>query len=237
MINTDLIMLGWMRTAEEVGFYSAAQNLSNFFYTLAALFATSIFPIMTKLAEKPKEEFKNLLEKMLRISLLISMPIAIGGIILGKEITLLIYGQNYLAATAPFQILLLTLFIIPPSIIVSNSLLACGQQKKFITFSLIGAVGNITFNFLLIPLFGTAGCAFSTLITQILANAFIWNEMKQVSDFSILNKIKKILFASLTMAVYLLLAKSFGIPLIINGLLALPVYFGSLKLLKEELIV
>ena len=237
MINTDLIMLGWMRTAEEVGFYSAAQKPIQFFYTLAALFATSIFPIMTKLAEKPKEEFKNLLEKMLRISLLISMPIAIGGIILGKEITLLIYGQNYLAATAPFQILLLTLFIIPPSIIVSNSLLACGQQKKFITFSLIGAVGNITFNFLLIPLFGTAGCAFSTLITQILANAFIWNEMKQVSDFSILNKIKKILFASLTMAVYLLLAKSFGIPLIINGLLALPVYFGSLKLLKEELIV
>ena len=60
--------------------------------------------------------------------------------------------------------------------------------------------------------------------------------MKQVSDFSILNKIKNT-FASLTMAVYLLLAKSFGIPLIINGLLALPVYFGSLKLLKEELIV
>ena len=236
MINTDLIMLGWMRTAEEVGFYSAAQKPIQFFYTLAALFATSIFPIMAKLAEKPKGEFKNLLEKMLSISLLISIPAAVGGIILGKEITLLIYGQKYLAAAAPFQILLLTLFVIPPSIIISNSLLACGQQKKFIAFSLIGALGNVAFNFLLIPFFGMAGCAFSTLITQIMANAFIWNKMKKISDFSIFNKIKKILLASLFMAAYLWAAKSFGTPLILNSLLALLVYFGSLKLLKEELV-
>ena len=150
-------MLGWMRTAEEVGFYSAAQNLSNSF-TPVALFATSIFPIMTKLAENRKKNSK----------------------FAGKNAPYLSYlhanshRRNYSRKRNYFVYLRPELsrgncaipnpasdFIYNSSFYNSKQFFArCGQQKKFITFSLIGAVGNITFNFLLIPLFGTADALF-----------------------------------------------------------------------------
>jgi O-antigen/teichoic acid export membrane protein len=233
MINTDLIMLGWLRTAEEVGFYSVAQKPIQLFYTLAAIFATSLFPALSKLtAPENKEGFKNLLEKSLRISLTFAAPLAFGGIILSNQIINLLFGESYSPASTAFQILLLTLIIIFPSIIISNSLLAYNQQKKFIKFSVLGALGNIFFNFLLIPFWGIAGCAVSTIFTQLIANAFIWKKMQETNPFSIAGKIKNIVLASAAMIIAVWLLKIFNLPIFIIIPVGAIVYLGGLKLLK-----
>ena len=238
MINTDLIMLGWLRTPAEVGFYSAAQKPILLLYTLAALFATSLFPTLTKMASEAKENFKELLEKSLKTTLLIAVPTAIGGILLAPEIILTLYGKEYLPAVQSFQILLLTLLIIFPSIIISNSLLAYNQQKKFVGFSMLGAIGNVIFNWILIAPLGIVGCAISTLITQIIANAFIWKKMKEVNNFSIFNKLGKIILASLIMAVAVWIMNSYGSPIIFTIPVAILIYFNLLiKGFKEELLV
>jgi len=238
MINTDLIMLGWLRSPAEVGFYSAAQKPILLLYTLAALFATSLFPTLTKIATGAKEDFKELLEKSLKIALLVAIPTAIGGILLAPEIIFLLYGSEYLPATLSFRILLPTLIIIFPSIIISNSLLAHNQQKKFVGFSILGAIGNIMFNWILIIPFGIAGCAISTLLTQIIANAFIWQKMKEVNDFSIFNKLKKIICASSVMAIAAWTLNYSGSPVLLTIPAAIIIYFALLtKTFKEELLV
>ena len=239
MINTDLIMLGWMRTPAEVGFYSAAQKPVMLLYTLASLFAISLFPTLTKLAAETKDGFRILLEKSLKITFLVAIPITIGGILLAPEIISLLYGNEYLPAILSFRILLLTLLIIFPSVIISNSLLAYNQQNKFIGFSLLGAFGNILFNWILIIPFGIAGCAVATLFTQIIANMFIWKKMKEVNDFSVFNnKLRKILLASLIMAAIIWILNSFGSPIILTIPVAILVYFNLLiKKFKEELFV
>ncbi len=234
MINTDLIMLGWMRPPEEIGFYSAAQKPIQLLYTMAGLFATSLFPIISRLSgEDQPNRLKYILEKTITASLFVAIPTAIVGLPLSGEIMGLLYGSEYLPAARTFQILLLTLLIIFPSVIVSNSLLAQNQQKKFIGFSLIGAVGNIFFNFLLIPKFGIAGSAISTLITQILANAFIWNKMNSVISFRIHDKIGKVTFASLICAGIAALIQSAGSPVLLTIFISAGFYFSILFLIKE----
>lgn len=236
MINTDLIMIGWMRSADEVGFYSAAQKPVQVFYTIASLFAVSIFPALTKTLKDSLEKGGRILERAVSMSLLVAIPLSLGGIILGGQIIALLFGSQYLTATASFQILMLTILIIFPSVIVSNSILAHEQQKNFIVFSLIGAIGNIVFNFLLIPSFGIAGASASTVITQILANYFIWKKMQSVNPFSVLPNIKKIIFAGVIMAASTLILKYIGTPLLINILISVGVYFLILKLQKEKLL-
>lgn len=237
MINTDLLMLGWMRTPAEVGFYSAAQKPIQILYTLAALFAASLFPSLTRSASEAIEKSKSLLEKSLSVSLFAAAPITLGGIILSKELMVTIFGAEYAPAIPAFQVLLLTLLIIFPSVIISNNLLAHGQQKKFVGFSALGAIGNLLFNFLLIPPLGILGCTLSTLITQIIANSFIWIKMKEVVNFSLLGKIKKILAASLISAIAIFLLKISGVNLFLNIFIGAAIYLLILKLLKEELLL
>jgi O-antigen/teichoic acid export membrane protein len=236
MINTDLIMIGWMRSADDVGFYSAAQKPVQVFYTIASLFAVSIFPALTKTLKDNLEKGGKILEQAVSMSLLAAIPLSLGGMILANQIINLVFGAQYLAATASFQILMLTLLIIFPSVIVSNSILAHGQQKNFVAFSLIGAGGNIVFNFLLIPVWGIAGASISTVLTQIIANYFIWKKMQSVNPFSVLPNIKKMIIAGLSMAIFTYIFKIGGISLLLNVPLSAAIYFLALKLQREKLL-
>ncbi len=237
MINTDLIMLGWMRAPEEIGFYSAAQKPIQLLYAMAGLFATSLFPMISKLShEHQPNQLRNILEKTITASLFVAIPTAVVGLPLGGEIIGFLFGQKYLPATQAFQILLLTLMIIFPSVIISNSLLAQNQQKKFIAFSMIGAIGNIVFNFILIPGFGIAGSAVSTLITQIIANAFIWHKLQSIVNFTVLNKTVKIIAASAVCAVLAIFLQSLHWPVLLNILTAASAYLLILSAMKEEVL-
>ncbi len=236
MINTDLIMLGWMRSAEDVGFYSAAQKPIQVFYTIASLFAVSIFPALTKSLKDGLEGGKKILEKAVSMSLLIAIPLSFGGIILGDQIINLLFGAQYQFATLSFQILMLTILIIFPSIIVSNSILAHEKQKNFITFSLIGAVGNIFFNILLIPHLGIAGASISTVVTQLISNYFIWHKMQSTNPFSVWPNIQKIIIAAILMAMFTFLFKISGFALLTNVPISIVIYFAVLKIQKEKLL-
>lgn len=236
MINTDLLMIGWMRSANEVGFYSAAQKPVQVFYTIASLFAVSIFPALTKTLKDSLEKGGRILEKAVSMSLLAAIPLSLGGIILGDQIINLVFGSQYLPAAASFQILMLTLLIIFPSVIVSNSILAHGQQRNFVAFSLIGAIGNVVFNFLLIPAFGIAGASVSTVLTQITANYFIWKKMQSVNPFSVLPNIKKMALAGILMAVSTYIFKNNGLSLLLNIPLSAGIYLLALKLQREKLL-
>ncbi|PJC65467.1 MAG: hypothetical protein CO020_00480, partial [Candidatus Colwellbacteria bacterium CG_4_9_14_0_2_um_filter_50_12] len=57
MINTDVLILGWMREATEVGLYSAAQRPIQLLYIAPSLIATAFFPQLARLAADSKEKF------------------------------------------------------------------------------------------------------------------------------------------------------------------------------------
>ncbi|MDD5431143.1 MAG: flippase [Candidatus Pacebacteria bacterium] len=235
MINTDLIMIGWLRSPDELGFYSAAQKPVLLLYTIAGLFATSLFPVLAK-AATDKERFRNILEKSLAATLSFAIPAAIGGMLLSNQIMTLLFGAQYAPASAAFQFLLITLVIIFPSVIISNSLLAYNEQKNLIAFSAIGAVGNIVFNFLLIPSLGITGAAISTVLTQITANSFIWNKMYRLNNFNFLPRVGKIIFASILMAFAILILKATDLPVLADIAIAAVFYIAVLKIQKEEIL-
>lgn len=185
MINTDAILLGWLRSAEEVGFYSAAQRPVQLLYILPALFAASLFPVLTRFASQNQEKFKSVLENALRIAIFAALPITILGIIFANTIIGLLFGPAYQDSVSTFQILLLTVLIIFPSAIINNAIFAHNKQNDFIVFSALGALGNIILDIILIPSLGIIGCALATVVTQLIANAFMWRRLKAVSDYKI----------------------------------------------------
>ena len=180
MLNTDIIMLGWLRSPEEVGYYSAAQKIIQLLYVLPTLVATSIFPVIARMAMTNAVFVKTMLEKAVRVIILISVPIAAIGLAFAPQIINLLFGDEYSPAILTFRILMLTVLIVYPSTLIGNAIFAYDKQKSFVLFVLIAALGNVAFNFLLIPKFGIEGAAVSTVITQLITNALIWWKMKRI---------------------------------------------------------
>ncbi|TSC89629.1 MAG: Lipopolysaccharide O-side chain biosynthesis protein (O-antigen transporter) [Parcubacteria group bacterium Gr01-1014_3] len=186
MLNTDIIMLGWLRTAEEVGYYSAAQKPIQLLYVIPTLLATSIFPIIARLVKTDPESAKKLLVKYVWLAIILSVPITVLGFILAKPIILTLFGAEYSVGILTFQILLLTLPIVYPATILGNAIFAYDGQKFLALFAVTAILGNVLFNFLLIPIFGIEGAAIATILTQLITNFLIWQRIKSINGMSIL---------------------------------------------------
>ncbi len=237
MLNTDIIMLGWWRTAEEIGFYSASQRVVLALYALPAVLAGAIFPTLSRLiGQKNNDKVRQLMEISVTASLLIAIPMIIGGVILAKPIIELIYGQEYLPTVIVFKILMLTSLIIFPATLISNSILAYNRQKKMAVYIGIAAVGNIIFNSLLIPLCGIIGSAIATLVSQSINISLSWRLMKKINNFYTFRHLKKITVAGIMMGILSFAFNKLGLNVIINIIISAGIYFGILYLIKEKLL-
>jgi len=235
LINVDIFMIGWYRSTEDVGFYSAGQRIIQLFYVFPIIISASILPIFARLAKTEFERFRHVFENILRVIFLAAFPIAIGGIILSKQLVVLLFGQTYLAAATPFAILMLTMIIDFPAIILSNAIFAYSRQKKLIVYAAIGGFSNVALNFLLIPRFGIIGCAVATLITQIISNIYLWNQMKKINPFSIFTKLLKMISATIIMGIAVYALNVFNAPLTITILSGIVIYFGAIYAMREPL--
>ena len=235
MINTDIVLLGWLTDATSVGLFAAAQKPVTLLYSIPALIATAIFPALARFAQTDKKKFRLLIEKGLTAVLLFAFPITIGLLLAGKEIIQLLYGAEYLPAVITLQILSLTLITMSPINVLYNGVFAYDKQRFFVQIGVIGVTANAILDVILIPFLGIVGCAIATVFTQIITSVLIWSKMKQINDFKVLGDLKKIFIATLVMAggVWVLLQTSLHILLIVT--LAGLIYFGTLLLIREKL--
>lgn len=181
MLNTDIIMLGWLRSSTEVGYYSAAQKPIQLLYILPALLASSTFPVLARLAKTNRGEVKKMLGKFLRLVIVVAIPITFIGLIFANQIIGLLFGSEYSPAIGAFRILMLSILVVYPSTLLGNAIFAYDHQKSFVVFVATAAIGNIAFNLLLIPPFGIEGAAIGTILTQLLTNSLIWRKMRQIT--------------------------------------------------------
>jgi O-antigen/teichoic acid export membrane protein len=236
LLNTDMLMLGVLRTPAEVGYYSAAQKVITILYLLPGFLTVSLFPTFSRLASRDNETFSRLLEKALAGSLLIALPITIGGVITADNIIQFLFGNEYMPAARTFQILMLTLILVALGVPVANAIFAFNKQKRFLIYTSVGALSNIIFNLVLIPPYGIAGAAVATVLAYLLANAFNWHTMRKINYFTILPYLSKILLASLITAVEIVVLKIMSIPFLLILSLSIITYFLVLRMCKEPLL-
>lgn len=237
MLNTDLIMIGWWRGAADVGLYAAGQRVVSILYTVPAILSSASFPILSRaIGEGANEKARKLMEYGLAASLAIAIPIAAGGIILGKQIMLLLFGTGYLGGTLSFQLLLATIILTFSAAMHSNYTLGYNAQRRVVWAVAVGAMGNVLFNVLFIPRWGIAGSAASTVIAQALNIGLLWYINKKVNYFETLPHLKKIAVATIIMAGAVVGLKLLGVNVILNIVISGAVYAGMLVLMKEKLI-
>lgn len=236
MINTDTIMLGWLKTAGDVGLYSAAQRPVQLMYLFPGILSTSLFPSFARFARTDSARFRVILEKVLKLVFLFTLPVVGGGIILSVGIMGTIFGAEYIPAAATFSTLLITLLAVMPATIIGNAVFALNAQKNFVIFLAIGALGNVLFNYLLIPPYGIVGAAIATILAQFLANGFIWLKLKRLTGFVMLPYLTKIIPATIVMVFFTWGMTALGFNVFLNIAGSASIYFIALRVFREPIL-
>ncbi len=167
---------------------------------------------------------------------LASVPLSLGGIVLGTQIMSFVFGAPYAAGGLAFKILAATLIFDFPASIIINALFAYEHQKSLIVSSALGGVVNVGGDVALIPFFGITGSAIATLIAQAVNNGYLWHAMEKVNPFTVVGKLKKVAAAGIVMGVAATILLLLHVNVIINILACTALYFVVLKLLKEPLL-
>lgn len=237
MINIDTLIIGWFRSAHDLGLYGAAQRPIMLLYMLPGFLSVSLFPIISKyFAEKNMEAIKNRIEKSIAITMLGALPLLAGGLVVGIPLTLFLFGGAFIDAALPLQILLLTLPFVFAGTIMGNAIFACHKQKVFVVAFGSGAIANVILDLLLIPKYGVGGSAVATLISQIFSNGWLWIYTRKMIPFRIFSPSKKTLFASIGMAIGCLIVSPFSPHILFTIGFGGIVYLGLLVLFKESFI-
>lgn len=236
MVNTDVILLGWLVSPSLTGAYAAAQKPIQLLYLLPALITTSLFPSLTRLSHTNPARFRKLLEIGLTSLIVIALPLSIGGFLLGPSLMELLYGSAFANGNASFQILSLSLIFVFPSILVGNAIFALNQERRLIAYSLLGMFGNLILDIILIPHLGIVGCAWATLLNQALINSYIIFRLQKIHPFSFIPNLVRTLISTLAMSLVLIILLPFNLSAVFLIIIGFLVYLGSLLLLREPLL-
>jgi len=167
-INLDTVMLGFLSTAKNVGYYSSAMKLTRMLLSVVVSFGGVLLPRLSYyLANEMWGEFDRMLQKSLGVILLFCLPMTTALMMISREILAVLAGSKYLPAagclviTAP-----IILFIGLTNIFAIQILYPMGKEKSLVLSVSLGAVVAVAVNFLLIPRFGHFGAAWGTLSAE-----------------------------------------------------------------------
>jgi O-antigen/teichoic acid export membrane protein len=166
--HMDTVMLGFMTTDEEVGYYNAAVRIKTILVSIVTSLGTVLLPRASYYVEQDlKEEFKRISEKALRFVILLAAPMMLYFMMYAAQGIYFLSGPAYARSILPMQIVMPTLlFIGMTNILGIQILVPLGREKVVLYSEIAGAVVNLALNAVLIPQIGAAGAAIGTVAAE-----------------------------------------------------------------------
>jgi O-antigen/teichoic acid export membrane protein len=176
----DSILLSVLRSSTDLGYYSVAFNVVNVLGAVPSFLMTALVP---SLVNADTAEITRLVNRAVYVLFCLGAPLAVGGIVLRKDIILVLAGQRFLPASAPFAILAVTLPVSFLQTAFGYTSVAIDRYRPLLAVGLGTLVLNVVANLLLIPPFGPTGAASALLgseIVSLVATYFVFRRMSGI---------------------------------------------------------
>lgn len=242
--SLDTVMLGFIKSDADVGYYNAAVKLKNILVSLVTSLGTVLLPrLSNSLANNDLTQFNTLIKKSFNFVLLMSVPLTIYCIIEASDCINFLAGSGYQQAVLPMQLISIAIIFIGLSNIIGiQILIPFGKENLTVISTIVGAIVNIILNSIFIPLYSAAGAALATSIAELsvllVQVYFIRSHIHSVLQFQNIIKI----FISAIIATFILLANNYFIyidsaffSIIETGLLFFITYGIVLIITKEHI--
>ncbi len=169
----DKIMLGfYSNDIKEVAYYGVAQKVMSIIMVLImSLISVTIPRLSYYLGQDNKVEYEKLFNRLFPYIYFLLFPMAIGIIILSKEIVYFFGGEKYLGAQIVVVIFGIRMIIVTIESILSNQVIFLHRKEKVMAV-ILGTCGifNFLMKYFLIKInnFNSSSAIFTTMIAEIL---------------------------------------------------------------------
>lgn len=166
--NLDTVMLGFMKSDIDVGYYNAAIKIKNILASIVSSLGTVLLPRLSYYVENGMMyEFKRITKKALDFVFIVASPMMIYFILYAKESIFFLSGGSYVGSIVPMQLIMPTLlFIGVTNILGIQMLVPLGKEKVVLYSEIAGAVVDVIINAILISKYAAIGAAIGTLVAE-----------------------------------------------------------------------
>lgn len=242
-VNLDTVMLGFMKTNVDVGYYNAAVKIKTILVSIVTSLGTVLLPRASYYVEHGlKEDFYRITKKAIDFVFLVATPLMLYFMFFAKEGIFFLSGNTYGGAIVPMQIIMPTLFFIGLTNIMGMQILVPLGKENIVLYSeIVGAVVDLAINYILIPKYASAGAAIGTLVAEIA----VWIVQYIYLRKQIKDAYKNVRYGILILALFLGSIASLWVKKVFSGsfivllnsaILFFGVYFIVLTIAKEPLI-
>jgi len=170
-LKSDILVLTLILGDTATGIYSVSSNIyiaASFIPLAIAKAATPIFNRMIVMRQRTGK----LVKKSFILMFLSSIILIVAIILLGKWGIVVLWGEEFGDAAIPLYILAISLLFMPVNRFLEYMLIGMRQQLFVAKCSIVGAVGNIIANIILVPILGINAVAITTVFTELFVMLF-----------------------------------------------------------------
>lgn len=226
----DTVMLGFMKSDADVGYYSAAYKIILLLITAISAYHDAVFPIISGYYKTSADALKKLNSVSINLMIILAAPLALGGTMLASQVMTLVYGGKYTGGATALQILIWACALILINTAYSRGLFATDRQNECLKIVTLQAAFVIALNFILIPPFGIIGAAVTTVLGELFAFLFYYMALKNITSVSVYGSVLKSLGACGAMILFFYAAKNWNIVALMSA--GALIYFACLYALR-----
>lgn len=178
--NLDTVMLGFIKTDEDVGYYNAAVKIKGILVSVITSLGSVLLPRASYYIEhRLEKDFEQISKKAINFVCVLAFPMMIYFILYAKEGIYFLSGSEYDGAILPMQILMPTILFIGLTNVMGIQVMVPLGKEKWVLYSVtIGALVDLTINALLIPKMASSGAAIGTLVAEIVVLIYQYWKLK-----------------------------------------------------------
>ena len=159
----DILMLGKMVSAQEVGLYAAAVRVIDVVVLLPRVLATAVYPALRRRTDVDLPSAVELVAQATRVSLVLCSMVGIAVWVLAPFALRVMGDVDFLPATEALRILSWGIVLQGGAHMVARLLLALEAERDFALVAGVSLLSNLVLNLMLIPRMGIEGAAVATL--------------------------------------------------------------------------
>ncbi len=166
--HLDTLMLGFMATDEDVGYYNAAVRVKTILVSVVTSLGTVLLPRASYYVEHGLlDDFRRITKKAINFVFLVAAPLALYFILYARPGILFLSGPEYEGSVIPMMVIMPTLLLIGITNILGIQILVPqGKELQVMYSEIAGAVADVIINALLIPRMQSTGAAIGTLVAE-----------------------------------------------------------------------
>ena len=182
--NMDAVMLGFLASEEDVGYYNAAVKMKAVLVSVVTSLGAVLLPRASYYIEcGMRDRFEAVTRKALNFVFLTAVPLMTYFILYAKEGIYLLSGPAYAYSVLPMKIIMPTLLLIGITKVLGLPIMVpLGKETAVLCSEIAGAAVNVVINALLIPRFASVGAAIGTVAAEFVVLVVQYTALK--SDVS-----------------------------------------------------